>query len=134
MHRDRRRDQNPEGLTPAERDADRQTFGNVVHGDRQSDEGAECTPVAEADADGDASIPELIRRARQSGVLHPDEDVDRVTVWRAANRLGIDTTPRKTSKDSDTRRWAYPERMQLVMLDFKHFRAGAARSLRQRNP
>lgn len=81
--------------------------------------------VRESADDRAASIPELIRRARMQGVLHPDEHVDRVTVWRAANRLGIDTTPLKASPH-DTRRWAYPERMQLVMLDFKHFRAGPA--------
>jgi len=94
-------------------------------GSRVLSEAFEDYLVRETARDRDASIPELIRRARVRGVLHPDELVDRVTVWRAANRLGIDTTPRKSSPD-DTRRWAYPERMQLVMLDFKHFRAGTA--------
>jgi len=105
------------GLEPADRP--------LLIGSRVLSEAFEDYLLSESTRDHDASIPELIRRARAKGVLHPNERVDRVTVWRAANRLGIDTTPRKTSPD-DTRRWSYPERMQLVMLDFKHFRAGAA--------
>lgn len=83
--------------------------------------------ISERARDRDASVPELIRRARHLGILHPDEVVDRTTVWRTMGRLGLKTRRRKTAKDDDTRRWSYPERMQLVMLDFKHFRAGARR-------
>jgi hypothetical protein len=39
-------------------------------------------------------------------------------------RLGLATRPRRVPKDHDTRRFAYPERMQMVLLDFTHFRAG----------
>lgn len=87
--------------------------------------------VTERARDRDASIPELIRRARHQGHIHPDESVDRTTVWRTMKRLGIATRPRRTSKHADTRRFAYPERMQMVLLDFVHFRAGFEPALRR---
>lgn len=80
--------------------------------------------------DPDASVPELILRARETGVIHPAERVDRTTVWRALVRHGAPTGHRRPPKGSDTRRWAYRERMQLVMVDFKQFRAGPKRARR----
>ena len=80
--------------------------------------------------DPQASIPELIRRARLSGALHPNARVDRTTVWRTMDRMGLDTRRRQPPQGDDTRRFAYSERMQLVVVDFKHFRAGPTRKKR----
>ena len=78
-------------------------------------------------ADPWASVPELIRRARVSGLIRPDQVVHRVTLWRTLKRMGIDTRRGKKPLDRDSRRFAYPHRMQMVLCDGKHFRAGAAR-------
>ena len=83
--------------------------------------------------DPKASFPEIIRRARLLGVLEPDERVDRGTVWRAAGRMGLDTRrlrSLKYAKDADVRRFAYAHRMQMMLSDGKHFRAGEARAKR----
>ena len=78
-------------------------------------------------ADPWASVPELIRRAAISGLITPDQLINRVTVWRTLKRLGLDTRRSKKPVDRDSRRFAYPHRMQMVLCDGKHFRAGAAR-------
>jgi transposase InsO family protein len=78
-------------------------------------------------ADPWASVPELIRRASLTGLISPDQLINRVTVWRTLKRMGIDTQRRKQLVDRDSRRFAYPHRMQMVLCDGKHFRAGAAR-------
>jgi len=74
-----------------------------------------------------ASVPELIERARLHGKLGRREKVDRSTVWRAVVRLGLETRRRPTKREGDQRRFAYPHRMQMVLSDGKHFRAGVAR-------
>jgi transposase InsO family protein len=81
-------------------------------------------------ADPRASLPEILRRARTLGVLAPDEKVDRCTVWRAARRLGLETKRRKKLRDRDSRRFMYPHRMQMLLCDGKHFRAGSTRARR----
>jgi len=87
--------------------------------------------VAEQKAlDPRASVPELIRRAREVGVVSRGADIDRVTVWRAARRLDLETRRRKRPKQPDMRRFAYPHRMQMILADGKHFRAGAERARR----
>ena len=73
------------------------------------------------------SIPELINRAKILGYIQSEEAVNRVTVWRALNRMGIDTSHRKSAKRRDSRRFAYPHRMDMVLCDGKHFRAGVNR-------
>jgi transposase InsO family protein len=78
-------------------------------------------------ADPRASMPEVIKRARLLGVLDPEAAVDRGTVWRAARRLGVETKRRKKLQDRDMRRFAYPNRMQMMLCDGKHFRAGPGR-------
>jgi len=83
--------------------------------------------VSEKKADRRASIPELIRRARIMGLIESDRPVDRGTVWRMLKRKGIDTGRCKTLKTRDSRRFSYPHRMQMVLCDGKHFRAGASR-------
>ncbi len=81
--------------------------------------------VNQKDKDPAASIPELIDRARHNGLLHPSANVSRSTVWRTLGRLGVDTR-RKGAVGKDTRRFAFSERLQLVMADFKAFRVGPA--------
>jgi putative transposase len=74
-----------------------------------------------------ASIPEIIRRARELGTLSGDERVHRVTAYRAAKRLGLPLTGRIAKRHTDMRRFAHPHRMRMVLVDGKHFRAGAGR-------
>ena len=38
--------------------------------------------------DPEASVPEVLRRARRRGVIAADLPVDRVTAWRACRRMG----------------------------------------------
>jgi len=82
---------------------------------------------AEKLADARASIPELIRRARVTGRIKPDEPIHRATLWRALRRLGVPTGRIKTPKVRDCRRFAYAHRLEMVLCDGKHFRAGAGR-------
>ena len=78
-----------------------------------------------------ASIPELIRRAEQLKVIPADASIDRTTVWRSLQRLGVGTRRRKYPKKlRDSRRFAYPHRMDMVLCDGKHFRAGSGRAKR----
>ena len=84
----------------------------------------------ERDDDPRASIPELIERARVSGVIEQAQRVDRGTVWRACRSRGIATRRRRTAKVRDSRRFAYPHRMDMIVCDGKHFRAGASRAKR----
>jgi transposase InsO family protein len=86
--------------------------------------------AAERKRDRDASIPELLRRAEQYGIVPDASVIDRTTAWRAMGRLGVETRRRKQPADADTRRFRYSERMQMVLLDFKHFRAGVSRAKR----
>lgn len=79
--------------------------------------------AAEKRADGRASIPELLRRAVVAGLVHTAEDVDRTTVWRVFRRLGVRTRTGK-APPPDQRRFAKENRMQIVLCDGKHFRAG----------
>ncbi len=74
-----------------------------------------------------ASVPELLRRARVRGVIAGDLPVDRATAWRACKRMGLATRMRGSKHEGDTRRFSYPHRMQCVLCDGKHFRAGASR-------
>lgn len=76
--------------------------------------------------DPQASIPELIKRANML-TLEGCQKAHRVTVWRCLNRMGVDTTPRKSIKNRDARRFAYPHRMDMMICDGKHFRAGIGR-------
>jgi len=77
-----------------------------------------------------ASVPELLHRARQLGHLRADEVVHRSTVHRVFQRLGLPTRTHNGPKHRDTRRFAYAQRLQMVVTDGKHFRAGANRAKR----
>ena len=81
---------------------------------------------AERELDRDASVPELVRRARELGIVRSHERVSRATVWRTMRRMGLVTSRRKVVK-RDSRRFHYSERMQMAISDFVHFRAGAGR-------
>lgn len=80
--------------------------------------------VAEKRADGRASIPELLRRAVVAGLLPRAQDVDRTTAWRALRRLGVRTRTGR-APPPDQRRFAKESRLQIVLCDGKHFRAGS---------
>ena len=86
--------------------------------------------VTEKRRDPAASVPELIRRARALGILSSDLRVHRSTVYRTCKRLGLSLARRKGAKDRDSRRFAFPHRMDMVLCDGKHFRAGARRQRR----
>lgn len=87
--------------------------------------------VAQKERDPRASIPELIRRAREQRVITPDELIERTTVYRTLKRMGVYVGRRKKRRpDRDTRRFAYAHRMEMMLCDGKHFRAGATRARR----
>ena len=78
-----------------------------------------------------ASVPELINRAKIDGVLGNDERVDRSTVYRTLKRIGVCLQRRKKAgPNRDSRRFQYPHRMQCILCDGKHFRAGSQRAKR----
>ena len=107
------------GLEPASR---KRTDTSVV-----LDEELVAFLKAENKRDPRASVPELIRRARVRAVVPEDLPLDRTTVWRACRRMGLTTRVRPSKREGDMRRWRYPHRMQCVLCDGKHFRAGAQR-------
>ncbi len=77
--------------------------------------------------DRHASIPELLRRAARQGIIEDARAVSRTSVWRALRRMGLQTRVNPSKSEGDTRRFAYPHRMQCVLCDGKHFRAGPSR-------
>lgn len=81
----------------------------------------------EKEVDPEASVPELVRRARVRGILAEDERVSRVSVWRACDRLGLPLARVGRPIDQDMRSYAFPHRMLMVLADGKHFRAGVHR-------
>ena len=85
---------------------------------------------AEKALDRHASVPELIRRAREREIVARDQPIDRSTAWRACKRLGLALRRVPGKYEGDMRRWAYPHRMMMVLSDGKQFRAGAGRTRR----
>jgi len=83
--------------------------------------------AAERGRDRSASIPELLRRAKERGLMARTSNVDRTTVYRALVRMRVPTGRTKQERQRDMRRFAYAHRMELVLADGKHFRAGAGR-------
>jgi transposase InsO family protein len=79
--------------------------------------------------DSVASIPEIIRRAEEGGIVSPGE-VSRTSVWRACRRMGLPLRRPRAKAGRDMRRFSYPHRMMMVVADGKHFRAGAERRRR----
>ncbi|MCU0691167.1 MAG: hypothetical protein MUF54_07195 [Polyangiaceae bacterium] len=74
-----------------------------------------------------ASVPELIRRARAAQVIDSAAPIDRSSVWRACQRMGLPLTRVRALADTDMHRYAYPNRMLMALADGKHFRAGIQR-------
>lgn len=85
---------------------------------------------AEKTLDRYASVPELLRRAKELGITGDDESFDRVTVWRACKRLGLSLRRVPGKREIDSRRFAYPHRMMMALADGKHFRASPRRTKR----
>lgn len=81
----------------------------------------------EREQDPDVSVPQLVKRARERGVIASDLAVDRVTLWRAMKRMGVSTSRRTRQAQRDMHRFVYPNRMLMVLADGKRFRAGVAR-------
>ena len=77
-----------------------------------------------------ASIPELLKRAKHQGLIGKGQAVDRSTVWRAMKRMGVNTRRCRVPKKNQCRRFAYAHRLDMVLCDGKHFRAGVKRSKR----
>jgi putative transposase len=84
----------------------------------------------EREADPAASIPERLRRAKENDLLASSTAVDRTTAYRALVRMGVPTGRTHQERGRDMRRFAYAHRMQMVLCDGKHFRAGAQRAKR----
>ena len=77
-----------------------------------------------------ASIPELIRRAEIRKTIASVDAVSCTTVWRAVVRMGLPTRMRPSKTEGDMRRFAYPNRMMMILCDGKRFRAGVERRRR----
>lgn len=86
--------------------------------------------VAQKSIDRRASVPELIKRARQEGIISERERVSRTTLYRALKRAGVAVHRRKRQPHDDKRRFAYAQRMQMLLCDGKHFRVGVGRQRR----
>ncbi len=81
----------------------------------------------EKDSDSEASLPELLKRARLLGIIAEDEPIHRSTLWRTCHRQGVALSRTRRLATADMRRFAYPHRMMMILCDGKHFRAGPAR-------
>lgn len=77
-----------------------------------------------------ASVPELLRRARELKIVTASDSIDRVSAWRACRRLELPLRRLPKKQESDQRRFAYPHRMMMVLADGKHFRAGIGKTRR----
>jgi len=111
-----------EGLAGLESQPRRQVSDSEVLGKRLLD-----FLRVENKADPEASVPEMIQRARLHGIISEDEPISRTSVWRACRRMGLVLRRVHTLKDKDMRRFSYPNRLLMVLSDGKHFRAGVRR-------
>jgi len=109
-------------------------FAGLARKARKKTESSTVLPTAllafakgQKEDDPQASVPEIIKSARLRGVIPNDVPIDRTTLYRALRRMKVTTKRRRTSGGREKRRFAWPHRMQLVLADGKHFRAGAKR-------
>lgn len=85
--------------------------------------------VSRKTQDHEASIPDIIRSAEKLK-LPGWEKISRTTAWRFACWQNLPLM-RARGKDANVkRRFAFPHRMQMLLCDGKHFRAGANRRKR----
>jgi transposase InsO family protein len=84
----------------------------------------------EKDNDERASIPELIRKARTSGIVAEGEKINRSTIYRILKKMNVPVVRGKRASTRDSKRFAYPHRMDLILSDGKHFRVGVTRAKR----
>ncbi len=105
-----------EGLSPATR---KKTTGPVTLPEKLVNF---C--VVQKKKDPCASIPELLRRSKELGLIDSVEEVNRGTMWRTLVRMGAATERRKANGERDTRRYAFPHRLDCVLCDGKHFKIG----------
>jgi len=74
--------------------------------------------------DPEASIPEVIERAREKDIIGENERVDRTTVYRAARHFNLPLLRRRRNEATNMRPFAFEHRMMMVLCDGKVFRAG----------
>lgn len=84
--------------------------------------------VEQKHLDPRASVPQLLRLAVVAGLIDSADAVDRTTAWRVLKRRSVDT--RRLRHPRDQRRFEKAHRLQLVLCDGKHFRAGPTRCKR----
>jgi len=88
--------------------------------------GTQLTHLARAcELTGVGLAPE--RRELCTQVLAVPGPIDRTTVWLRLRRRGLVTARARHPKTRDCRRFAYAHRMDRVLCDSKHFRAGPKR-------
>ena len=81
----------------------------------------------EKESDSKTTLVEIIRRAYEKGVLSEAESVDRSTVWRTAIRMNLPILRKNMNSNTSMLPFAKAHRMQMVLADGKHFRAGIER-------
>jgi transposase len=86
----------------------------------------------EKELDRYASVPELLRRARNMGVIGIEEPINRVSAWRACRRMELPFMHGPKKQEAAWRRFAYPHpyRMMMVLAYGQHFRASTGRTRR----
>jgi len=80
--------------------------------------------------DPEASVPEIIQRALFANIISKNENISRVTVYRACLTLNLPLMQKRSVKYKDMMRFSYDHRMIMVICDGNHFRAGASRRKR----
>lgn len=83
--------------------------------------------AAQKKADVRASLPELVRRAVEAGLIASQTTVAMSSLHRVCVSLGIPTARSRHAKGRDSRRFAYANRMVMLLSDGKHFCAGVGR-------
>ena len=84
----------------------------------------------EKEGDPLASVPEILARARETGLVDPLDVIHRSTLYRVLKRNGVPVDRRKQVPHNAGLRFAYAHRMQMLLCDGLHFRAGVTRSKR----
>lgn len=75
-----------------------------------------------------ASIPEIIKIGVLEGII--SKGTSRSTVYRACLKMNLPILKGSPHQESNMRRFSYESRMQLVLADGVHFKAGASKKKR----